>query len=355
MTASPFSHPWLSGLFGDPDLSKVLGPDAQLDAMRQVIAAYSHALGYVGVVSADKAETSAEHVETVDISVSELQAGTATDGVVVANLVRQIKAAAPDDLDDAIYVGMTSQDVIDTAWILQLRSGLTILRTRLSTVVDGLNNLDQKFGQNVMSGRTRMQLARPIKVSERIRAWRQPLEGHIRRLDQVQEDLLRLQLGGPAGDRSTFFGQADAISNAMAQRLGLSNPLTCWHSERDSLVAFSGWLAMVSGTLGKMGTDLALMAQQGVGELTLSGGGASSSMPHKQNPVLAELLVTLAHFNATQSAGMQHAMVHEQERSGATWALEWMLLPQMVLATGRGLVAADQVINAITKMSDTPT
>jgi 3-carboxy-cis,cis-muconate cycloisomerase len=97
------------------------------------------------------------------------------------------------------------------------------------------------------------------------------------------------------------------------------------------------------------------MAQQGVGELTLSGGGASSSMPHKQNPVLAELLVTLAHFNATQSAGMQHAMVHEQERSGATWALEWMLLPQMVLATGRGLVAADQVINAITKMSDTPT
>jgi 3-carboxy-cis,cis-muconate cycloisomerase len=96
-----------------------------------------------------------------------------------------------------------------------------------------------------------------------------------------------------------------------------------------------------------MGQDVALMAQQGIGEVILSGGGASSAMAHKHNPVLAELLVTLARFNAAQSGLMQQAMVHEQERSGAAWALEWMVLPLMAQATGRALTVARNLTASI--------
>lgn len=90
---------------------------------------------------------------------------------------------------------------------------------------------------------------------------------------------------------------------------------------------------MISGSLGKFGQDVALLAEMG-GEIQLTGGGGSSAMPHKQNPVGAETLVTLARFNAVQVAGLHQSLVHEQERSGAAWALEWLLLPQMVVATG---------------------
>jgi 3-carboxy-cis,cis-muconate cycloisomerase len=114
------------------------------------------------------------------------------------------------------------------------------------------------------------------------------------------------------------------------------------------MVEFASYLALVSGSLGKIGQDLALMAQ--MGEVGLKAGGGSSAMPHKQNPVQAELLVTLARYNAVQASGMHHAMVHEQERSGAAWTLEWMLLPQMAVATGRGLTVAITLIGDIERM-----
>ena len=88
-------------------------------------------------------------------------------------------------------------------------------------------------------------------------------------------------------------------------------------------------------------------------EIGLAGGGGSSAMPHKANPVLAELLVTLARFNATQVAGIHHALVHEQERSGAAWMLEWMILPQMTMATGRALTAARSLCGQITQIGAT--
>ena len=92
------------------------------------------------------------------------------------------------------------------------------------------------------------------------------------------------------------------------------------------------------------------MSQQGIDEVELSGGGGSSAMPHKQNPVLAELLVTLARFNATQVPAMHDAMVHEQERSGAAWSLEWMILPQMAQATARSLTAGNEICQSISRI-----
>ena len=120
-----------------------------------------------------------------------------------------------------------------------------------------------------------------------------------------------------------------------------------WHAMRDAVVDYAGLLSLISGTLGKMGQDICLMAQQGVDEITLDNAGGSSAMPHKQNPVLAELLVTLARFNATQVSAMHQGLVHEQERSGAAWALEWMVLPQMAQATARSLAASIAICQAI--------
>jgi 3-carboxy-cis,cis-muconate cycloisomerase len=171
---------------------------------------------------------------------------------------------------------------------------------------------------------------------------------HRVRLNNLRPNVECLQLGGAAGDRAALAPHADDISCIMAAELGLSNPPQAWHAMREGIVDYASFLSLICGSLGKFGQDICLMAQQGVDDVTLSGGGGSSAMPHKQNPVLAELLVTLARFNATQVSGMHHALVHEQERSGAAWALEWMILPQMAQATARSLAVAAEICGKIT-------
>jgi 3-carboxy-cis,cis-muconate cycloisomerase len=201
-----------------------------------------------------------------------------------------------------------------------------------------------------MMGRTRMQVALPISVSDRIATWSLPMGRHLERLRSLRHQVEALQFGGAVGNRSDLECKGDAVATVMAKSLGLADPPRSWHAMRETVADYAGWLSLVTGTLGKFGQDICLMVQQGVEDVTLSGGGASSAMPHKQNPVLAELLVTYGRFNATQVAGMHHALIHEQERSGAAWTLEWMILPTMVATTGKALLVAQELQGKIARL-----
>lgn len=342
-----FTHPWMSGLFGDPEIGALLSPDAQLRHMLEFEATFSRALGHVGRVPAPVAQRAAAHITTAALDVDALREGVAVDGLVIPALVRQLKAGCAEELHSAIHSGLTSQDVIDTVFILSVRDILPILSARIQTITDSLLALSQAQGHHPLMARTRMQAALPITVSHRLTNWKQPLHDHLTRLKQLTPRLLHLQLGGAVGDRAALGEHGAEIAGFMARHFDLANPGTCWHSRRDGVAEFASWLSLVAGSLGKIGSDIALMAQQGVDDITLSGGGGSSAMPHKCNPVRAELLETLARFNATQLAGLHHALNHEQERSGTAWMLEWMILPQMILATGRATTACAQLLGQI--------
>ncbi|MFC3167583.1 3-carboxy-cis,cis-muconate cycloisomerase [Paracoccus fontiphilus] len=332
-----FDHPWLGGLFADPDMAALWSPDAQLAGMRAFEAAFSRALGRAGLAQA--AEAAARAIEGMGFDMADLRAGTGQDGVVVPRLVRQMKAAA-GDAAEAVHKGATSQDVIDTATAMAMRDTLALVDARLGTLAGALEELTARFGARPLMGRTRMQAATPISVADRIAPWLLPLADHRARIAEARPRIARLQLGGASGDRADLGDKAAAVAADVAGVLGLESPPRAWHPMRDGVAEFAGILSLITGTLGKMGQDVALMAQQGIGEIELSGGGTSSAMAHKQNPVLAELLVTLARFNAGQLALIHQALVHEQERSGAAWALEWMVLPQMAQAAGRALTVA---------------
>jgi 3-carboxy-cis,cis-muconate cycloisomerase len=344
-----FDHPWLGGLFADEAGSAIWSADQQLAYMLAFEAAYSRALGAVGAVEADKADKAAKLITGFDVDIADLRADTARDGLPVPALVAQLRAAAPD-LRDAIHKGTTSQDVLDTALALTIKEMNALLAARLGALDHGLGRLIATFGSRPLMGRTRMQAAMPITVADRIAPWQTPLHDHLARLAQMRPRVERVQLGGAAGDRQEMAGKGADIARAIAGDLGLYCPDRPWHAMRDGLAEYAGLLSMITGTLGKMGQDICLMAQQGVGEITVSGGGGSSAMPHKQNPILAELLVTLARFNAVQLSGMHEALIHEQERSGSAWALEWMILPQMALTTARALSAAITLSERITAM-----
>lgn len=338
-----FDHPWLGGLFCDEKAAEILSADRQIAHMLAFEAAYTRALGQIGKI--ENAEAKAQRIETFLPEMGNLRSGTACDGVVVPALVAQLKAAIGTE---GIHSGTTSQDVIDTALALTLKDFNDLLAARLNQLSCAFVTLSAKHGNRTTMGRTRMQAAMPIKVSDRLVTWSQPIRGHAERLRKVRPHVEQLQLGGAAGDRATLSPHADKIAATMANALALENPAGAWHTMRQGVVDYASLLSLISGTLGKFGQDICLMSQQGIAEVILAGGGGSSAMPHKQNPILAELLVTLARFNATQISGMHHALVHEQERSGAAWALEWMILPPMAQATARSLSAAIEICEKIT-------
>ncbi len=337
-----FANALYDGLFADEEVSALWSAEAQLAHMLTFEATFSRAMGQVGRFDAALADQAADHIAGFAPDIDDLSGGSARDGLPLPALIKQLKAGS-GDAAQAIHTGATSQDVLDTTLALTLQATLRIIDSRISVLAVDLGELMARCGDVPLMGRTRMQAALPITVADRIRLWREPLVDHRARLDLARAQTERLSLAGPTG--ITEFRD---VAGLMAQALGLNTAPSSWHTDRSGVVSYASLLALITGSLGKMGQDIALMAQQGIGEITLSGGGASSAMTHKHNPILAELLVTLARFNAGQAGLMQQAMVHEQERSGAAWALEWMVLPLMAQTTGRALTAASELVCSIT-------
>lgn len=337
-----FDHPWLGGLFGDEVTAAIWAPERQIGHMLAFEAAFTRALGHAGQIPQDVAEAVAGKIDGFRPDPKGLRNGMARDGVPVPALVAQLKPLA-GDTPKAVHAGATSQDVVDTALALVLADFNPLMLERLKGLAMAIDDLSARFGGNVLLARTRMQAALPITVADRLRTWSGPMRDYVAHLERIRPQVERLQLGGAVGDRAALKPDTELIAADMADRLGLGNPPEAWQSTRGALAEYAGLLSGISGALGKMGQDVCLMAQQGIDAYELTGGGGSSAMPHKQNPVLAELLVTLARFNATQVAGIHHALIHEQERSGSAWALEWMILPQMAQTTSRSLAAAAEL------------
>ncbi len=345
MSISPFDHPFLSGLLGDAEVSSYFSAKSEIRAMLDFEAALAKVEAQHGLIPPAVAQRIGEVCAGFEPDLSSLKAATATDGVVIPDLVRQLRKAVGDDAGSHVHFGATSQDVIDTSLMIRLKAVAFLLSGRLFAVSARLQKLDDQFGPNRLMGRTRMQAAIPITVSDRLRAWRHPLEQYR---DRLTQESFPLQFGGAAGTLEKFGPNAGEIRASLAQALGLTDEPQ-WQSQRGRIAEFAGLLSMISGSLGKIGQDVALLAQAG-DEIELAGGGGSSAMPHKQNPVAAETLVTLARFNAVQLSGIHQSLVHEQERSGAAWTLEWLLLPQMVVATATSLRQALQMLGTIKRL-----
>lgn len=342
MTVSPFDHPLLAALLGDSDTAAHFSLAAELEAMIAFERALAEVEAELGVIPAEAGAAIASAFEHFTPDTAALRTATARDGVVVPELVCQLRTAVGEPYAKHVHFGATSQDVIDTALMIRLKPVVATFEQRLAGLVEVLAALESRFGSRRLTAVTRMQPAIPISVTGRVATWRQPLERHLGRLGELRPRLLVVQFGGAAGTLDAFGVDGPAVRAALAGRLGLADAPQ-WHSQRDTIAEFASWLSLVTASLGKFGQDVALMTLDG-SAIRLSGGGGSSAMTHKRNPVTAEALETLARFNAIQVSAMHQAAAHPLERSGAAWTLEWLVLPQMVVAAGAALRLAGDLI-----------
>ncbi len=326
----------LSALVGEAEIESFFTDEADLHAMLTFESSLARVEAKIGLVPKESALCIVKTCGSFTPDWKRLTEGFAKDGVIVPELVAQLRRGVGEPHARFVHVGATSQDVIDTSLMLRLKQIIKILKARLATLVERLNQLVQSDGAKPLMAHTRMQRALPFTVADKLKTWTHPLVRLRQELLALEPRLLVIQFGGPVGTRGGLEEKGDTIARALAVDIGLGyGPV--WHSNRDLICAFGSWLSLVSGTLGKIGEDVALMAQIELNEIRLAGGGGSSAMPHKSNPIPAEILVALARFNAGLLGTLHQSLVHENERSGAAWTLEWLVLPQMVVATAAGL------------------
>lgn len=350
MFVYPINGSPLAGLFGDPELERLFASDAMLDRMIKFEAALTRALGSVGVVSQDCVSKTLEVLDNFHLNIQQINSATVRDGVPVPELVRQLREAIGSPHNKDLHVCATSQDLVDSALAIALREVNSMLAGRLRDLIEAFESLEHEFGQNALMGRTRMQDALPIKAGDRINGWLRALDRTARQFPSVRESVEVLQFGGPVGDRRNLGENSKIVAKRVAENLGLNEIDFAWHADRNRLSEYAAWCTSLTGSLGKIGQDIALMAQ--MGEIGFEGAGTSSAMPHKSNPIRAEALITLSRYNSVLVSGMFHGLVHEQERSGSAWTLEWIILPQICVTAGASLNSAAAMAQSICRISD---
>lgn len=331
------SAAYLGDLFGDPETEVALSAEAQLRAMLQVEAALATVQAELGVIPKPAAAAIAELAARDPIRPEALRAATARDGVVVPGLVAELRKALPAEAAPYLHWGVTSQDIVDTAACLTLRAALDGQEARLRGIMDRLAELANAHRTTIMAARTRGQQATPTTFGLKAAGWLMPLVRSAARLPVLRREALVVSLGGASGTQAALGEQAGEIERRLAARLDLAIAAMPWHVQRDPFLDIGGWMAGIAAALGKLATDVLLLTQSEVGELALAGAGGSSTMPNKANPTPAEAVVALARRTATEMSALHQSMLHEQERGGVAWQLEWMTLPGLAVASGAAL------------------
>lgn len=326
------------GLWSDGEVAALLSDRALIGAMLEVEAVLAEAGAAAGLIPAAAAGRIAGAARGLDIDPARLAAATARDGVPVPALVQSLRQAVTEDAAGFVHLGATSQDILDSAMMRQAALALAVIDRRLARLVARLAGLADGHRATMMAGRTRGQIAVPLPLGLRIAAWAAPLIRHRRRLDELKPRLLVATLGGPVGSLSGLDPEAGArLEAAFAARLGLALPPMPGHAQRDGVAELGSWLSLLAGALGKIGTDLLIMARSEIAEVRIGGAGGSSAMPHKRNPVRAELLVAAAREVSGRLGVLHGALIHGEERDGAAWTVEWQSWPAMAVTTAAAL------------------
>jgi len=327
-------------LFSDDKVATLFDDDVFLQAMLEVEGALARVQATLGIIPSTAGELISETAQTVSIDPAVIGQGTRRDGVPVIALVKALRETVGAQAAPYVHWGATTQDIIDTATVLQLRSAIRIIDRRLSELIYSLAGLAEQHRSVVMTGRTHGQQALPVTFGLKVAGWLAPLLRHKKRLDAQRTGLLQIQFGGAAGTLAALGENGLTVMEALAQELDLNVPIMPWHNQRDGLAEFAGWLSMLTASQAKMAQDIILLAQNEIAEVAESGDrdrGGSSAMPQKRNPIVSELIIAAARTNASLLSAVHNAVIQEHERATHGWQVEWLTLSQMIVLTSGAL------------------
>lgn len=317
------------------DMREVFCDQGRVQAMLDFEAALARAEARVGLIPQTAVAPIAAACDARHYNFAALGEAIATAGNSAIPLVKALgKQIATTDAEAERYVhlGATSQDVMDTGLVLQLRQALELIDSDLAQLGETLAVQAKRYVATPLAGRTWLQHATPVTLGMKIAGWLGAVTRSRQRLCELKPRLLVLQFGGASGTLAALGDQAMPIAEALAEELKLTLPDQPWHTQRDRLVEFGSVLGLIAGSLGKLGRDVSLLMQTEAGEVfepSAPGKGGSSTMPHKRNPVSAAVLIGAATRVPGLLSTLFSAMPQEHERSLGLWHAEWETLPEI--------------------------
>ncbi|MBR0829107.1 3-carboxy-cis,cis-muconate cycloisomerase [Bradyrhizobium manausense] len=325
--------------FGTPRMREVFSDFALVSRYAEVEVALAKAEARCGVIPQEAADEIAARTDVSKLDFDLLRQETDIVGYPILPLVHQMVKQC-GEAGRYVHWGATTQDIMDTAVVLQLRAGLEIIEADIAALRGILANLSKRYRDTPMAGRTHLQQALPVTFGYKTAIWLAMFDRHAERLTQLKPRVLVGQFAGAAGTLASLGDKGLKVQEALCEELKLAIPVSTWHVARDGLAEAVNFLALVTGSLGKIALDIMIMASTEFAEVYepfVKGRGASSTMPQKRNPISSELMLAASKAVRQHAGLMLDAMVQDFERATGPWHAEWMAIPESFVLTAGAL------------------
>ena len=350
MPATSVDSAIFGNLFSTEAMRQVWSDENRTRKYLDIEAALARVQARLGIIPAKAAAEIVRNCRLERIDLSKLRAQTERIGYPVLGVVQQLVELCADGLGEWCHWGATTQDITDTATVLQIREGLVLIEDDLAAISAAMAELASRHRDTPMIGRSNLQQAVPVTFGYKMAGILSAIERHRARLAELRPRVLMGEFAGAAGTLASL-GQGGLETQAgLMKELGLAQPAIAWHTLRDTIAEVGCFLGLVTGTLGKLAMDVKLMMQTEVGEAYepfAHGRGSSSTMPQKRNPISSCYIHACASVVRQQVAALLDAMLADHERSTGPWEIEWIALPEAFLLSAGALNQAKAVVGGL--------
>jgi 3-carboxy-cis,cis-muconate cycloisomerase len=339
-------------IFTTEDMRRVFSDEQRIAYYLEFEAALARVQARLNIIPAEAAQEIERTCRIENIDFVKLKRQTERIGYPVLPVVQQIVEKCAKGLGEWCHWGATTQDITDSATVMQIRAALELVEKDMEAIAAALADLARRYRDTPMAGRSNLQQAVPITFGFKAASLLAAMQRHRQRLAELRPRVLVGEFAGAAGTLSSLGTDGLKVQAALMQELGLGQPEIAWHTVRDRIAEVGCFLGVLTGTLGKLSMDVKLLMQTEVAEVFEpfhESRGSSSTMPQKRNPISCLYIHSTAALVRQNAAALMEAAVADHERSTGPWEIEWIALPEMFLlaagclAQSRDLAAGLQV------------
>jgi 3-carboxy-cis,cis-muconate cycloisomerase len=343
-----------STIFGDifatADMRAVFSDERRTTYYLEIEAALARAQGRLGIIPVDAAREIDAKCKIENIDFVRLKQQTERIGYPVLPVVQQIVSLCADGLGEWCHWGATTQDITDTATVMQIRAALELVEVDMEAVAASLADLSRRYRDTPMAGRSNLQQAVPITFGYKMATMLAAMQRHRERLAELRKRVLVGEFAGAAGTLSSLGKDGLRVQEELMKELGLDQPEIAWHTVRDRIGEVGCFLGLLTGTLGKIAMDVKLLMQTEVAEVFEpfhESRGSSSTMPQKRNPISCLYIHANAAVVRQHAAALMEAAVADHERSTGPWEIEWIVLPEAFLLAAGALRQTRDLVSGL--------
>jgi 3-carboxy-cis,cis-muconate cycloisomerase len=340
MPATIIDSSIFQGIFTTDEMRHVWSDENRTAKYVEIERALAIVQGRLGLIPQEAADEIVSHCHIDQIDMARLRQQTERIGYPILGVVTQLNQLCRDKLGEYVHWGATTQDITDTATVLQIREALALVDSELAAIAQALAKLAKAHRLTPVIGRSNLQQAIPVTFGYKMAGLLSAILRHRERLAELKARVLVGEFAGAAGTLASLQTGAMETQAGLCAELGLQQPVIAWHTIRDNIAETGTLLGLIGGTLGKLSMDVKLMMQTEVGEVFEPyhhGRGSSSTMPQKRNPIASCYIHAAISVVRQHAAALMDAMVADHERSTGPWEIEWIVLPEAFCLTAGAL------------------